>query len=221
MRKFIARAFAPDDFNSFEENIETDLALGKKNTVFIENIVSQFKDKEEILDLLEEHVKRHLVKIGKKFYRQKEGIAQGSVVSSLLCNYFYADLEARHLSFLDPAESLLLRLTDDFLLITTNCTHAKLFLDIMHAGLPAYGVRVNPDKTLVNFEATVQGKKLSRLVGKTGFPYCGSFINTNTLNISKDRERKKDMGECFCFRSHVVIDKMLTTRTSNWRLFDR
>jgi telomerase reverse transcriptase len=206
MRKFIARAFAPDDFNSFEENIETDLVLGKKNTVFIENIISQFKDKEEILDLLEEHVKRHLVKIGKKFYRQKEGIAQGSVVSSLLCNYFYADLEARHLSFLDPAESLLLRLTDDFLLITTNCTHAKLFLDIMHAGLPAYGVRVNPDKTLVNFEATVQG---------------GSFINTNTLNISKDRERKKDMGECFCFRSHVVIDKMLTTRTSNWRLFDR
>jgi telomerase reverse transcriptase len=205
-RKFIARAFAPDDFNSFEENIETDLALGKKNTVFIENIVSQFKDKDEILDLLEEHVRRNIVKIGKKFYRQKEGIAQGSVVSSLLCNYFYADLEARHLSFLDPAESLLLRLTDDFLLMTTNRTHAKLFLDIMHAGLPAYGVRVNPDKTLVNFEATAQGKKLSRLVGKTGFPYCGSFIDTTTLNISKDRERKKDMGELFfCFPSHVVV----------------
>lgn len=138
-----------------------------------------------------------MVKIGKKFYRQKEGIPQGSVLSSLLCNYFYADLEATHLSFLNPKESLLLRLIDDFLLITTNRAHAKHFLEVMHEGLPEYGVGVNPDKTLVNFEVVVKGRKVPRLLGQGGFPYCGSFVDTKSLDVRRDRERRKDMGEWF------------------------
>jgi telomerase reverse transcriptase len=194
MRKFTAIAKPRDDFNTFEENLELELAVGKKNTIFVENIVAQFRDREEILKLLAQHVQQNMVKIGKKFYRQKEGIAQGSVVSSLLCNYFYADLEAQHLDFLKSGKSLLLRQTDDFLLVTTEKAHAKQFLQIMHDGLPAYGVQVNPDKTLVNFEVTINGKKVPRLVEKQGFPFCGSFIDTKTLNFSRDRERRKDIG---------------------------
>jgi telomerase reverse transcriptase len=193
MRKFVALGKSRDDFNTFQENLELELAVGKKNTIFVENIVAQFRDRDEILGLLAHHVQQNMVKIGKKFYRQKEGIAQGSVVSSLLCNYFYADLEARHLDFLQPGQSLLLRQTDDFLLLTTEKAHAKQFLQIMHDGLPAYGVRVNPDKTLVNFEVTINGKKVPRLVGNHGFPFCGSFIDTKSLDFSRDRERRKDI----------------------------
>lgn len=195
MKKFPALAKAPSDFNTFQENLEASMAVGRKNTVFVENIVSQFRDHGEILRLLAEHVQQNMVKIGKKFYRQKEGIPQGSVVSSLLCNYFYADLEARHLDFLQARESLLLRLVDDFILITTEKSHAKQFLQTMHDGLPAYGVRVNPDKTLVNFEVVINSKKITRIVDARGFPYCGVFINMKTLDISKDRERKKEIGE--------------------------
>ncbi len=165
--------------------------------MFVENVVNTFKVKKEILGLLEEHILRNMVKMGKKFYRQKEGIPQGSVLSSLLCNFFYADLEATHLSFLEGGESLLLRLIDDFLLITTNPAHAKRFLEVMHGGVPEYGVVCNPDKTLVNFEVEIMGRKLARLVGKErGFPYCGSFIDTKSLDISRDRERRKEMGMC-------------------------
>lgn len=196
MRKWISLAKDSDDFQTFDENLKSQLAVGRKNTVFVENIVNQFHDKDELLELLAEHVQLNLVKIGKKFYRQKEGIPQGSVLSSLLCNYFYADLEAKHLQFLRSRDSLLLRLIDDFILITTNRAHAKRFIQIMHDGLPAYGVRVNPDKTLVNFEAVINGKKVERLVGDRNFPYCGSFIHTKTLDITKDRERrKKGMSE--------------------------
>ena len=198
IRKWTALAKAPDDFQSFEEELESELAVGRKSTIFIETVVNQFRDTDDLMNLLAEHVQRNMVKIGKKFYRQKEGIPQGSVLSSLLCNYFYADLEAHHLSFLQDESSLLLRLIDDFLLITTDRSHAKQFLQIMHDGLPAYGVRVNPDKTLTNFEAFINGKKISRLVGSDGFPYCGSFINTKTLDISRDRERRKDMGKWAC-----------------------
>lgn len=195
LRKYIALAKPSDDFNTFEENLEDELAVGKKNTIFVENIVAQCRDREEILNLLAQHVQQNMVKIGKKFYRQKEGIAQGSVVSSLLCNYFYADLEARCLDFLQPGQSILMRQTDDFLLITTEKAHAKQFLQIMHNGVPAYGVRVNPDKTLVNFEVLINGKKIPRLVEHQGFPFCGSFIDTKTLNISRDRERRKNNCE--------------------------
>ena len=64
----------------------------------------------------------------------------------------------------------------------------------MHDGVPSYGVRVNPDKTLTNFEVTINNKKINRLVGSKSFPYCGSFVDTKTLDITKDRERRKDVG---------------------------
>jgi len=159
MRKWSALAKPLNDQRSFSSNLEFDLAVGKKDTIFVENIVNQFRSTNELLNLLTEHITQNLVKIGKKYYRQKEGIPQGSVLSSLLCNYFYANLEANHLAFLQDGESLLLRLIDDFLLITTKKEHAKSFLQIMHDGVPAYGVKVNPDKTLVNFEATINEKK--------------------------------------------------------------
>jgi telomerase reverse transcriptase len=195
IRKWISLATSPSDFQSFEHNLKTNFAVGKKHTVFVEHIVSQFREKGELLDMLAQHVQHNMVKIGKKFYRQKKGIPQGSVLSSILCNYFYADLEAHQLGFLKAQESLLLRLVDDFLLITTDRQHAKEFLQIMHDGLPEYGVAVNPAKTLVNFEASINNMKVTRLVGSRNFPYCGNFIDTKTLNITKDRERKKDMGQ--------------------------
>lgn len=194
MQKWTALAKPPGDLQSFDETLESKLAAAKKNTVFVENIVNQVRTTDELLELLVEHIKFNMVKIGKKYYRQKEGIPQGSVISSLLCNFFYAGLEMQHLHFLRSEESLLLRLIDDSLLITTNPEHAKQFLQIMHDGVPAYGVRVNPDKTLANFEVTINGKKVPRLVGTHKFPYCGTFIDTKTLNISKDRDRNKNLG---------------------------
>jgi telomerase reverse transcriptase len=224
MRKWVALAKNADDPGRFEDNVRAELAGGKKNTIFVDNVVNQFRNAAELLDLLSEHVSGNMVKIGKKFYRQKEGIPQGSVLSSLLCNYFYADLEAQHLNFLQPKDSLLLRLIDDFLLITANHSHAKQFLQIMHDGIPAHGVQVNPAKTLINFEATINHQKVTRLIENRDFPYCGVFIDTKTLSISRDRERRKDLGMCCIFlgeRAFLRVVLGLTFEKSNCRYFDR
>jgi telomerase reverse transcriptase len=74
--------------------------------------------------------------MGKQFYRQKVGIPQGSVISTVLCNIFYADLEKHELPFLTDPDGLLLRLIDDFLFITMNKDHARQFLQVMHEGIP-------------------------------------------------------------------------------------
>ena len=192
IRKWTSLAWATDDRQSFDLKM-CQRMTNSKNTIFTENQAVQSHSKEQLLSLLSEHVQRNLVKIGKKFYRQKNGIPQGSVISSLLCNYFYADLETKHLSFLSPESSLLLRLIDDFLLITMDPEHARRFIQTMHDGLPEYGVSVNPEKTLVNFETCINGHKVKSLVTGKEFPYCGTFINTNTLHITKDRERCKDL----------------------------
>ena len=194
-RKFLSTAKAATDFESFDEFVGAGLGTAKKNTVFVSSIVQSLQQKGQTLDLLQDHIERNIIKIGKKFFRQKAGIPQGSVLSSLLCNYFYAELEKECLGFLKEDQSILLRLIDDFLLITTNKDHAKKFLQVMHDGVEKYGVEVNPAKSLANFDVVINGSQVPCLHGGTGFPYCGNSINTETLEITKDRDRRKGTGD--------------------------
>ena len=193
-RKFISTARAPTDFQNFDDFISAGLGTTKKHTVFIDSIVQTLQKKEKTLNLLQDHVERNIIKIGKKFFRQKAGIPQGSVLSSLLCNYFYAELEKACLGFLTEQESILLRMIDDFLLITINKDHAKRFLQVMHDGIEQYGVEVNPAKSLANFDVIVNGFQVPCLNESAEFPYCGNSINTRTLEITKDRDRRKGTG---------------------------
>jgi telomerase reverse transcriptase len=189
MRNYITMAKPSSIHKSFDGGVASELAGSKKSTVFVETVRSSTRSSTEMMQLLREHVERNMVKIGKKFYRQKSGIPQGSVLSSLLCNYFYAGLESQHLDLLQEGKSLLLRLVDDFLLITTDREHAKSFLHVMHSGLPEYGVQVSKAKTLTNFEVTINGQRIARLAHSGLFPYCGTVINTKTLEIMKDCDR--------------------------------
>ncbi len=193
-RKFVSIARAGTAFPDFDEVIVEGPAKVRKNTVFVDGIVQISQKKRKVLDLLKDHVERNIVKVGKKFFRQKAGIPQGSVLSSLLCNYFYAQLEEEHFGFLEESESILMRLIDDFLLITTNKTHARKFLQIMHDGVQDYGVEVNPVKSLANFELVINGHHVPLLSDGVEFPYCGNMINTKTLEITKDRDRRKATG---------------------------
>ena len=191
-RKFRALARSATDFPDFSEAMSIAAATGKKRTIFVDNIAHQSFEVEPILNLLEQHIKANIIKIGKKFYRQKKGIPQGSVLSTLLCNYFYADLERDHLSFLQPQESLFMRLIDDFLLITTNKEHAVRFLRTLHGGIVSHGVEINPTKSLANFEVNINGSCIPQHPEGSAFPYCGNAIDTKTLEITRDRNRRKD-----------------------------
>jgi telomerase reverse transcriptase len=193
-RKFIASARALTDFQPFAHRVQGQLAKGKRNTIFVDTIVETNQERDALLGLLEEHVERNVVKIGNRYYRQKAGIPQGSILSSLLCNYFYAELEKEQLGFVHEDESILLRLIDDFLFITTSRDHAQRFSHIMHRGVEKYGVMVNPAKSLANFDLSVNGHRIPRLDAGTSFPYCGNMIDTRSLEITKDTARRKGTG---------------------------
>lgn len=191
IRRFIAKARHPEDHNRFADFAQEEVKRRNvKSTIFVDEVVHQFQESNSLLDLLEEHIRKNIIRIGKKFYRQKNGIPQGSILSSTLCNFFYGDLEKNKLSFALEDDGILMRLIDDFLYITPNREKAQKFLEVMHGGLPEYGAFVGVQKTLVNFSTTVGGVEVARLADTEEFPYCGNSVNTRTLEIRKDRGGK-------------------------------
>ncbi|KAG6081498.1 hypothetical protein E4U16_007334 [Claviceps sp. LM84 group G4] len=189
VRRWRSSVLPPAQENAdFTTRVQKNLAAKQRDTVFIDGVVQRSHDTGALLYLMTDHVTRNLVTFGKKYYRQKRGIPQGSVLSSFLCNYFYADLERTHLGFLSGSDCLLMRLTDDFLLITLDKSKAIKFVETMHGGLPDYGVRVSPHKTVVNFEMLLNGGEAVRRAESGAFPYCGTCIDDETLEITKDTQ---------------------------------
>ncbi|KKY14970.1 putative telomerase reverse [Phaeomoniella chlamydospora] len=187
-RKFIATA-APVNNYSIGPGEQFRMPSGRRGTVIVDTGYQKLHDARRLLKLLEEHVNGNVVKIGKQYYRQKRGIPQGSILSSLLCNLFYGCYESASLGFLQE-DSMLLRLIDDFLLITPNPSHARRFLQIMADGSERFGITTNPAKSLVNFEVTINGAKVPRLPDGDAFPYCGMLIDTSSLEVTKDHRRE-------------------------------
>ena len=94
-------------------------------------------------------------------------------------------------------DGILIRLVDDFLFITLNRKNATNFLSTMYRGLPEYGAKIAVEKCLVNFETSVDGNKINRLVGTLEFPYCGNTIHTKTLDFRKDMDRRRDSSRLY------------------------
>ena len=67
-------------------------------------MVYPYSRKRDIIALLEEHITENIVKLGNEYYRQMVGIPQGSVLSAILCSFFYGDLERRKFKFAEDPE---------------------------------------------------------------------------------------------------------------------
>jgi telomerase reverse transcriptase len=196
IKRYVPHSGGAKDMIPFQQLVEDKFVGVKSNTVFVNTNLQQQETKDDLMRLLREHVERNLVKIGKKFYRQKKGIPQGSILSTILCNFFYAELERDILSFALGPECLLLRLLDDFLLITVNQQQAERFVRVMHRGHAEYGVVVKPSKSLTNFDVfTDDGHCVPKAASNGKFYYCGVCIDTETLDVSKKFERATKIGE--------------------------
>lgn len=166
LRNFVSQG---DPIPSFEEMLRRQ-STQVCNSILVKNRDMEFVDKVQLLQLLSEHISRHLIKFNGKYYVQRRGIPQGSTLSSLLCSIYFACLEKTHLSrFVDDLDpnttenddlqekrpthaSILLRWIDDFLYITTDRNKAVSFFNKMTAGFEDFGTRCNPEKSVVNFE---------------------------------------------------------------------
>jgi telomerase reverse transcriptase len=209
-RKWVGRAAPLKQQQHLPDYLASENQIQKPNTVYVDDNEQKIQDADWLLNLLGQHVQNNLVKIGKEYFRQRNGIPQGSVLSSLLCNFFLADLERHSLGFLQPTDSLLMRFVDDFLLVTTDVNQAMQFLHTMLDVDPSYSVVVNPSKSLVNFTASIGGTHIPRLEGSTRFPYLGCLIDTHTLEIHQDQDRALEGGDL----AATALSNSLTVETS-------
>ncbi|XP_036166405.1 telomerase reverse transcriptase isoform X2 [Myotis myotis] len=159
-----------------------------RDAVVIEQSCSLNEASSDLFDVFLHLVYNHIVRIGGKFYIQCQGIPQGSILSTLLCSLCYGDMESRVFPGLQQ-DGVLLRLVDDFLLVTPHLTQAKAFLRTLSRGVPEYGCKANLRKTVVNFplEDDALGSTAPlQLPAHCLFPWCGLLLDTQTLEVFCD-----------------------------------
>lgn len=163
-----------NDLLNFEINNDTDVInIGKSK---INSIIGN-----EILDITNCQLSNSLTKIGNKFYSRRKGIFQGLHHSSLFCDIVYDNLIDCKFKFLNNAESIILRIADDFLIISINPSITAKCKEILRFGIPDYGISINDLKTVVNFSS------LGDFIENVGIiKFCGFQIDTFNLDIIKE-----------------------------------
>ncbi|XP_010132433.1 PREDICTED: telomerase reverse transcriptase-like, partial [Buceros rhinoceros silvestris] len=121
------------------------------------------------------------------YYLQCCGIPQGSILSTLLCSLCYGDMENKLLCGVQQ-DGVLIRLIDDFLLVTPHLMQARAFLRTLATGIPEYGFLINPNKTVVNFPVDdIPGcSKFKQLPDCRLIPWCGLLLDIQTLEVYCD-----------------------------------
>ncbi|XP_023590586.1 telomerase reverse transcriptase [Trichechus manatus latirostris] len=118
----------------FVEHLQETSSL--KNAIIIEQSSSLNEPASGLFDFFLHLVHNNVIKIRGKYYIQCQGIPQGSMLSTLLCSFCYGDMENKLFSGIQQ-DGLLLRLVDDFLLVTPHLTQAKAFLSYARTSIKA------------------------------------------------------------------------------------
>ncbi|XP_043364430.1 telomerase reverse transcriptase isoform X5 [Dermochelys coriacea] len=115
-------------------------------------------------------------------------VEQGSILSTLLCSLCYGDMENKLFCGIQR-DGVLIRLIDDFLLLTPHLTLAKTFLRTLATGIPEYGFLINPKKTVMNFpvDEDIPGCSEFKQLPYCGvIPWCGLLLDIQTLEVYCD-----------------------------------
>ncbi|KAL4177207.1 hypothetical protein KRP22_002141 [Phytophthora ramorum] len=172
----------------------------KENAMFVDGVLYDYLTKAKALELLKEHLSTNVVQVDGRDYVQRCGIPQGSVLSTTLCNMYYAHFERRVLGkrlpeVCDPAivpvsccqHEGLFRYTDDFMFITTDLKRARRFVAVMHEGNEEFGCFVNVAKSQANFAAT-HGLP-TNAPGSECMSWCGMLIDATNLQLYVNYEK--------------------------------
>nr|XP_027799720.1 telomerase reverse transcriptase [Marmota flaviventris] len=170
----------------FVEHLQDRSAL--KDAVVIEQSCSLNETSTHLFDFFLRFVRSSVVRIGSRCYVRCRGIPQGSVLSTLLCSLCYGDMENKLFAGVQQ-DGVLLRLVDDFLLVTPHLAQARAFLRALVQGVPEYGCKINLQKTVVNFPVESEapnGAAPLQLPAHCLFPWCGLLLDSQTLEVFCD-----------------------------------
>uniref|UniRef100_A0A8C4WT73 Telomerase reverse transcriptase n=1 Tax=Eptatretus burgeri TaxID=7764 RepID=A0A8C4WT73_EPTBU len=103
----------------------------------------------------------------------------------------FACFQKMYNTVISIGQKFIIRLIDDFLLVTPHLHLATYFLSTLQSGVPEYGCRCSIHKTVVNFSpdqdvgrAASGGARVLPL--HCLFPWCGLLFDTRTLEVYSD-----------------------------------
>ncbi|XP_034158222.2 telomerase reverse transcriptase [Pangasianodon hypophthalmus] len=142
----------------------------------------------DVFQFFKQMLSSYIIQYDKKLFRQVCGVPQGSAVSTMLCNLCYGHMENCVLKNITEKGGYLMRLVDDFLLITPRLSKAMDFLKTLMAGVPDYGCVINPQKVAVNFPVSddLECVAMTEFPAHCLFPWCGLLIDTRSLHVYND-----------------------------------
>ncbi|KAF6017124.1 EST2 [Bugula neritina] len=156
----------------------------------------------QVLEIIESHLNEILIEVrtsqeSNHKFAMVDGIPQGSVVSSVLCDIYYGAMEMQYLVHnLQGVDYLLLRNLDDYLLLTRSESSARTFLQTLM--LPELSARfscvVKLEKTLTNISqlANQPCDKFPRS-DEDQIQWCQFVINLDCLSINLPFYSVKDI----------------------------
>jgi hypothetical protein len=212
-------------------DLSTELSNSKRSAVFTDSVVYRNEEREKLIEILEDHLFKNLVTVGPgQNYLQTNGIPQGSILSTLMCNLYYGKMEkmkfpavfqnsGRHLgnfnnngvvsntssTSLSPTtparNSVMVRLVDDYLLVTRDKDVATNFVRTMHHGIPEFSCSVKSCKTKINFDCDLKANDFNRIEEGGDLAWCGLLINTDSGEITGDYSKYQNVK-----MQHVVTN---------------
>ncbi|KAM0679394.1 hypothetical protein BDAP_000261 [Binucleata daphniae] len=192
---------------------------GKYNCINVQGAY-QILNNKTLKIQLHNSVYNNVININNKIYKQKCGIPQGSILSTLLCNLYLNDIENKYLSC-KLQNGNIFRFVDDFLVVSTKKEEIYDFLKIGEE-LKEYGININYEKLessfdLSNFETYRNNKKLEELYNnlalcrKTKLYNWKASVYTNQINKLKQNIEKKRMSKEH--NEHCENDKYYKNKT--------
>ncbi|TRZ25666.1 hypothetical protein HGM15179_001477 [Zosterops borbonicus] len=176
--------FMPD-MKQFVSQLQESSSL--QNAIVVEQSLTFQETSSSLFNFFLQMIHSSILEIRNRYYLQCCGIPQGSILSSLLCSLFYGDMENKLFSGIQK-DGVLIRLIDDFLLLTPHLMEARTFLRTLTTGIPEYGLLINPNKTVVNFPVDdIPGcSEFKQLPDCRLLPWCGLLLDIKTLEVYCD-----------------------------------
>ncbi|KAL2710008.1 Telomerase reverse transcriptase [Kluyveromyces marxianus] len=150
-----------------------------KNDIVIDSVKSVVLSQLDILSVLEMELFKTSIVYRGKCYLRKDGLFQGTPLSSVLVDILYDNLLESYEEFkhADDNNALIIRLVDDFLVISPSKPYIDRINAIAQPGFKSFNAKVNPKKVLITS---------SQLPGSESVPFCALQINLKTLEVWKD-----------------------------------
>ncbi|CCH61189.1 hypothetical protein TBLA_0E01290 [Henningerozyma blattae CBS 6284] len=158
---------------------------GTPNDILVDNVLTKYYSNSDVRRLVYDEIFQTTMYYKNRPYIRKDGLFQGSHFSGLLVDILYDDLlesyDVFHCNTTND-ERLLLRIADDFLVMSTNKKQIEEINQVAREGFMEYNASVKLEKILnLSSQEYAETNK-----DTTIFQFCGLNINFCNLNVWKE-----------------------------------